>query len=148
MERDESEPKSVYIVTSGEYSSYHIDAVFLTRAEAEAWIAPVKANREAQRLDGQLVSPYDDFEIEEYGIGFDPIKVRSVWAVSFNREGNVRESRLLGWDAYPGGPYERKPPYDQTEHIYVAVEASDREHAIKIAAEQRAHFLAKKYGMT
>lgn len=61
--------EKVYIVTSGEYSDYHINAVFSTREKAEEYV-------DAQGSDYRVEEyPVDDAEVK---------KNESIWLVSVN----------------------------------------------------------------
>lgn len=76
---------NVYIVTSGDYSDYHIVAVFMSRDEAKAYIC-----------DEIESSKYrDDFRIEEYEVGSDKhLGGREIYKVHKNEQNwwSVEES--------------------------------------------------------
>lgn len=137
--------QKVYIVTRGVYSSYGIERVFLTKEEAEAYVAPFKRNLDRQRELGQYVYVEDDYpEIEEWEVGGAPPVERTVWVVIIERTGDVSWCQLSELeDSDPG-----KEHYWERDGKYQAhVEAQTKESAIKIAAERRTQFLANLHGV-
>lgn len=142
--------KSVYIVTSGEYSGYSINCVFLSRKAAEDWLAPIRANLEARRILGQSIYSDDRYEIEEWEVGANPKPLRAVWRIEFDRDGNVLSGTLCDLDTNPQDePYEWKAGLFAFGRaaLLCTVEAKNQETAIKIASEKRAQYLARQAGM-
>lgn len=87
--RDENaEPKTLYVVTSGEYSSYQIHAVFSTREKAERYTSELQK------------TPHSDAEIEEYALDADAEQIaRPVWMCEIQVEcGAIDNERQT---AYP-----------------------------------------------
>jgi hypothetical protein len=141
-----SKPTTVYIITSGSYSSYEINRVYLNRADAEAFIA-AHDRRDALIKEHNRYPVQHDYTIEEWEVGGATPNERAMWNVWFWPNGSVKETVLQDLD---------RNDYDNTNTIYyqhdgavsVTVEAPDAAHAIKIAAELRAQHLATRYGMT
>lgn len=144
---DVTEPKKAYIIVSGEYSDFGINAVFLDKGEAE------RAAEIVNRRDPNN-GPYD---IQEWPIGlsFNP-ETESLYSVTFyngeiDNVGLVRgplltflKTNVVGqWNVY-------KYKYNDShccEHI-IYVYARDEEHAKKIAADIFAKWKAEQEGIT
>lgn len=124
----DKEPKKVYVITKGAYSSYHICAVASDMETAE-----------------KLQKYYSDDEvwgvetsIEAYDLNEKPDDIRVMYCVIFRN--NKVECRA--------------EEYEHVEHISngpifmaVYVMAKDEAHAVKIAQDRRAEYLAKKEGV-
>lgn len=141
---DVSEPKKAYIIVSGEYSDFGINAVFLNKAEAE------RAVEIANRRD-----PHQGYSIQEWPIGlsFNP-ETDSLYFVSFYK-GAVNEVKqctlpylttmatnvVQPWNVYK---YRDGKYYEHRMYIY----ARDEEHAKKKAADIFAKWKAEQEGIT
>lgn len=133
----------VYVVTEGEYSSYHIVGVFSSQEKAEKF------------LEFQRHSDYDEWEIEEYEIDiFEPQVKKGLrfYHVVMDQDGNSRVE-LQNWpehdSEYQG---ERNWLMDERDRpletfgrrntgralLRVYTFAKDEQHAVKIANEKRA----------
>lgn len=118
----------VYIVTSGDYSDYHIDRVFSTRERAREFVDHMGACYEIEEYDldeetprgvfGYRVSIYEDHtEVELTDPAYD----------TYMRKDSLRwEERFL-------------------PHMIFVVEAKDAPHAVKIASERLARIKAEPY---
>jgi len=113
----------IYLVTSGEYSNYSIDAAFSTREKAQAWI------------DYDKNKPKRGYVIENYDIDpdpgdtFDP-SVR----VTMKKDGAVRAITLsigVGFGWFLGD-----------DMLEWSVRGTDEQRAIKVVNEKRAQILA------
>lgn len=124
--------KKIYIVTSGEYSDYHIDAVFSTKEKAVDYVE-------------QHGTYYD---IKEYDIDKEVEKKAQLWQISFS----VEDGKLHG--ASPTS-YNRNELVD-TCSIYDTflwcvscicfyVDADSMDKAVKIASERFAAIKANEY---
>ena len=73
--------KTVYIITSGCYSDYHIECCFSTREKAEEYLEVIKNNL---YNDGIRLWNYSDYDIEEYIIDCKPeiVTVIRLWIES------------------------------------------------------------------
>lgn len=127
-----SEPKKVYVITKGAYSDYHICAVAATKEIAEKL-------RKIYSDDS-----WADARIEEYDLNEAKDDVRVFYDVTF-ADGKVstyfneygeRESIQF----FKGNKW-------QSDRLIVSVRARDEDHAVKIAQDRRAEYLAKKEGV-
>lgn len=119
---------TVYLVTSGEYSGYGVDAVFDDQALAAAWI------------EANTSSRYDRYRIEEFPLNpgsADLAAGRGLWRC------------VVGWATgdvddvmYWGGGDEEEPQHPLREPVVFTVRAKDREHAQKVAGERVARMKA------
>lgn len=128
----------IYIVTSGEYSDYHIDAVFLDKESAEIYCT-IHNGKEN----------YDFCHIEEYSVS-DVIKgnIEIYTAVSalFKQDGTVRivetyfsekrEEKFEQWNS--------NYPYHLL--FYTKKNATNKEIK-KIARDKYAEYMAKEQGI-
>ena len=123
----------IYVLTSGEYSDYHI-------------ITATTDLEKAKKLAKKFTSKWTDVKIEEYEDR--ELNDLPMWYVGFDSNGTIIKFREEDDIAYV---YARLNNYYETwlktidGYIYVAAETE--EAAIKIAAEKRAEYLAKKEGI-
>jgi hypothetical protein len=118
---------TVFAVSSGSYSDYHIEAVFSTREKAERYI----------ELFGS--TGYDESGIEEWELDPHEKEMREgirAYSISMATDGEVDSIYLTGvpsgepsFARYPGG-------------FYGTIHARDEEHAVKIANERRLMLIA------
>lgn len=127
--------KKIFIVTSGEYSDYHIDAVFSTKEKAEEYIQ--------QNGNG--------CDFEEYELDQEVEKKTQLWLITFNKEGEE-----MG--AVPQNPQyhnnENKvdtccisPSWRVENYISFYVNSDSMDRAIKIARERYAAIKSNEYIM-
>jgi hypothetical protein len=130
---------TVYLVTSGEYSDYHIDAVFSTRELAETYIEASKG------------MPYADYpQIEEWAVNAEAGKVaREAWTANILLDtgeirGEAREKLLARPRArkVEGRLYPWNPGISPTS--YTALSLVSAAHARKLAVEFRQAWLRKQ----
>lgn len=128
----------IYIVTSGEYSNYGINAVFSTKENAEKYI--------------DILYSSDNVEIEEWDVDEDMTlinKIRNgeftIYMVSMFKNGNIEEIKkeepvTIYWvKAALTGEYNL-----WTENrLGMWVIAKDEKHAIKIVNEKRVQLIAE-----
>lgn len=62
--------EKVYIVTSGEYSDYHIDAVFSTREKAEEFVSVLKLNDPVEIVEWNVDGIIEGDEAKHYEATF------------------------------------------------------------------------------
>lgn len=130
----------VYVVTSGEYSDYHIDGMFSTEELAQKFIDSFKRHE------------YTEMDIEEWELdvhkdalsqGYLPFRV------SMRQNGDVmsceHEDSSYGFhsetprDSFHSTVWnDQGAPKYMVSHVY----AKDQQHAIKIANERRGQYLA------
>lgn len=140
-------PKTIYAVSSGEYSDYRITALFSTRDLAQAYIDAVK------RPDG-----YSDFnDIEEYELDPDTADLMrrgfSVWNVLMLHDGTVErvgrsDNSLYDVQDAPSHyiwPRSTAPGYKGTgavDGLQSKVWAKTEKAAVKIVNEKRLQMIA------
>lgn len=77
----------IYAVTSGYYSDYHIDEVFLTKEKAELYIA--------SRTEDGLSTSADDYYIEEFNTYDDNIEGKVYYGIK--RSLDLTANRTCYW---------------------------------------------------
>lgn len=120
---------TLYVVTSGEYSDYGIEAIFSTRELAQSYIdATTSGDRWSQ-------PGIEEWELDP---GADDLRAgRKLWFVRMDRDGNVPEVRP------DRGGSSDSHGFDAIGNMICTVWAADQEHAVKIVGERRARFLAE-----
>ena len=123
----------IYIVTSGEYSDYCIQAVFSTKKKAD----------EYRQQHGT------DFSIEVFDIDEEVKKEMKVWEVKM-RFDNFKVSQCRsglwgdGWNHHMKDTFEYYLDWEDRECIRLFIEADCMDRAIKIASERIAQIKANK----
>lgn len=124
--------KEMYLVSSGSYSDYKVEAIFTTLEKAEAYIKGFKKNDDCYSDDG-----YNDIKKIRVNPSFKQI-VYILWLVEMEKNGEVIDCEKL--DTRPmHGDY-----IDFCDTGYFVVDAIDKESAIKIANERRAYLIANE----
>jgi len=141
-----SRPKGsmVWVVDDGDYSDYHVEGVFSTRAQAEAAIA-----------SGAVKGDIDSWELDTHVTTKDYIEAGwRIWEVDFAPNGDIRKYTYRSgtiergvndsfhsdlkrgeWNGgYYGPQHHNKPDRGKCS---VELWAKDRAGAIKVAAEKR-----------
>lgn len=121
----------VYVITSGDYSDYHICAVTLDKEKAEKY---------AEHID----TGYQDVNVEEYDT--DHIDTYMKYGKSFHVEIYMPGFRI---DYVYGNEHERAErifPHNYTMYG-VDVNAKDKDHAVKVATDRLAKYLAEEEGI-
>ena len=122
----------VYIVTSGDYSDYGIDAVFTNKKTAEVF---------AGKIGGEV----EIWEISPSDL-IDKITHNKIFCVRMNKEGNTD---LVMEEDFDSGDI--KNAMEKKTEIFKAVDgysmitymfAKDEKHAVKIANERRVQLIA------
>lgn len=129
------EKNTVYVVTSGEYSDYGINAIFSTRELAQSFIDAFKADK------------WHEMDIEEWDL--DPNSKhlkqnRKPYFLRINKRGDVSDFEVAD------SSYSFKKDLPEAEISYTAnfewmninCFADDENHAVKIAGEKRSQILA------
>lgn len=123
----------IYIVTSGEYSDYCIQAVFSTKKKAD----------EYRQQHGT------DFSIEIFDIDEEVKKETKIWRVEM-RFDNFKVSECTaelwgdGWGSHMKDTFEYIFGWEEIEYIRLYLEADSMDRAIKIASERIAQIKANK----
>ena len=123
--------KKIYLVTSGDYSDYHVDGVFTTRKKATDYIDSLGDDSnsyydiEVYDLDPQSLMQREGVRI--YGVKFNVATgfVYNVWVID---------------EKYVDLKHLNKPWQIQKDHglgYCVRVKAKDRDHAVKIVGDIR-----------
>lgn len=115
---------NVYIVTSGNYSDYHIVAAYSTEERALA---------HAKLVDDGGVEVCEIDRFNEIPLGLEP------WKISMDREGRIwyaRRTDLSNKSEFNG-------QITHNGYFQIAVWAKDKEHAIKIVNEKRIRRIAE-----
>lgn len=126
--------KKIYIVTSGEYSDYRIDAVFTTKEKAVEYVEQNGTN----------------YDIEEYNLDEEVEKKTQLWSIEFCVEDvKLCDARPTSYDRnnvvdtcyiFDTIDYEKDKPYIR---FYIDADSMDR--AVKIARERFAAVKANEY---
>lgn len=139
----------VYIATSGSYSDYRIDNVFLNEADAKAY------------TDAQIHGrSWADASYDEWDVHEGPVERRTKYSLMWWPHLPDKESSST---ALPN-PYTRdytedwSPVVTQLKHYWdhidvhdfdvLHVEGWDKQAVLKVYSEQRATYLARKEGIT
>lgn len=127
--------KKVFVVTSGEYSDYGIDAIFSTRELAQSFIDAFKANK------------WYEMDIEEWDL--DPNKThlkqnRKPYFLRINKKGDVSDLSLAdsSYGFNQDMPEAEISYTPNLEWMNINCFADDENHAVKIAGEKRSQILA------
>lgn len=114
------EEKKIYIVTGGDYSEYHISAVFSTKEKAEEYMDTVGS----------------DFEIEEYSID-KPIEHEvSIWSIMMDIC-SKEVLKICSYEVIEKDTIEFMPSTSfRNECIMFTVESDSKEKAIKIVSDR------------
>jgi hypothetical protein len=126
--------KKIYIVTSGYYSDYGINAVFSTKELAEKYI---------NNFDKTEQYPYGDFNIEEWELNPNKEHLkqnRKYYFVRMEKNGDIKEIEEGGGNGETIQNSEISFTYDKTL-MNVFCYADSKEHAVKIAGERRTYIL-------
>ncbi|GAH32749.1 unnamed protein product [marine sediment metagenome] len=125
----ENKPR-VYVVTSGEYSSYSIEGVFTHKFLAEKLVDKLK-----EILQRPPMVLQDRVRTEEFFLNL-PIDEFEVTTVRMSFEGSVLEVlHSVGRDT---GAH----AFDQPGNLMWSIYGKDEERAIKVANEKRAQLIA------
>lgn len=121
----------IYVVTKGIYSDYHI--ITATTDEKLAYEIAKKFSGKYEEADVEI---YEDAEIV----------LRPLYEVEFDKNGDIRAVRD---ESYSGYLYRKANEYYAYRwgggSVYVITDNAD--HAVKIANEKRAEYLAREAGI-
>lgn len=127
---------TVYIVTEGDYSDYHIEAVFQSREQAVAYV---------EKHIGRSWYP---FRIEEYEMDasaprtdkqmYEVTYINGRWTIEPTDDALYAEPRFREVESW----------VDDKQYVcYMTVFAKDKEHALKIASDEFARLKAEREGV-
>ena len=126
------EDDTFYVITSGSYSDYHICGVTRNKEYAEF-------------LRKKHTSPWDPAGIEAFmdGSQKEPIEdLRDIWEVDIYTNGPSKAHRI--GSVKSGGKVNPKPWLYPNGDFEIYVVADDEDHAIKIAQDKRAEYMAER----
>lgn len=125
--------KKIYIVTSGEYSEYEINAVFTTRKKAEEYV--------------QQHGTY--YDIEEYELDKEVEKKTQLWSIVFCIEdGKFDEANPISYNKNKKADIcyvEERLGGGKMYYIIFLVDADSMNRAVKIARERFVAVKANEY---
>lgn len=123
--------QKIYIVTSGEYSDYGIDAVFTTKEKAVDYVEQYGTG----------------YNIEEYNLDEEVVEETKLWGIEFEIESHeIKMASPITFnidkrkDTCKVSEYLSSKPY-----ITFYIEANTMDRAIKIASERFASVKANEY---
>lgn len=134
-----SSTKTIYIVTSGEYSDYGIDRVFSTRQMAEEWCGdhlsgPSAPSKEYTIEEYKIDEPFDPKEnIDQYSVVCLNTKTNHSYGSKPQSFEKVRTKYFQG---------ERVIVFNNGEYMEVWSVCQDEDAAIKTAQEIKARLIA------
>jgi len=120
----ENPHNKVYIVTSGEYSDYQIQAVFSTEEKAQEWIGNNK-----------------DEEIEEYELDKADERYHYI-EVGMRKDGTLALAPEVHWGQKLRPSYHTELSPRRGELLFWYVQTQDMERAVKVINEKRVQILA------
>lgn len=124
--------EKIYVVTKGCYSDYHIIAATMDYELAKK----IKEKFTDSERD------WDEARIEVFPNA--ELVLKPCWIVRFLKSGDIENIDSANMEYYAD---ELNEVHESHRSLYVHVAADTIEEAIKIAAEQRAMFLAQKNGL-
>lgn len=127
----------IYVVTSGVYSDYNIDAVFLDKKKAEYF---AKFHTYGEGRIEVFESMDNDYEIDTQVINY--------YEIDMAGDGTIRSIDNKQYEHIPGdNKFVEKFKHTSKGFSGLIIAESD-EQAIKIMLDKRACWLAKQYGVT
>ena len=121
----------VYVITKGDYSNYHICCVSLDRGKADAL-----ARCLSDKYDPAEVEEYDTDDTDAYIEGCKP------YIVYFHRNGSFHF--VSSTETISAVPKVDRMKYGE---IRVLLMAKDKDHAVKIATDEKTKFIAMEKGI-
>lgn len=123
---------NIYVVTKGSYSDYHI--ITATTDEKLAYEIAKKFSDKYEEADVEI---YEDAEI----------MLKPLYRVEFDKNGNIYD---VSDESHNGYLYRKANKYQSNIWCpsgYIYVTANNADHAVKIANEKRAEYLAREAGI-
>lgn len=118
------ESDKVYIVTSGDYSDYHIDAVFSTIEKAKEYVD----------------AHGSDYRVEEYPVDDTPVeKKESIWLVSIDwKTGEALSANPVNYDSYYTDKVDTVQYQDTgfNKYLNFVLESDSMKRVKKVASER------------
>lgn len=128
---------TVYIVTDGKYSSYHIEGVFLDKDKAEYF-------RKFHTSENGAVEAYDTID-DDYTID---VKTIDYYDIELTSKGVVKKCEAKTFEYIPGNRNFQEVFYQAFDNAFCGkIIANSAGEAIKIMQDKRAQWLAEEYGI-
>lgn len=121
----------VYLVTSGDYSDYGINAAFSTAELAQAYCD------EMNTKDGTYTHTYKEYGVEIYDLDAPREQLSGCYECKVAMDGTVHSAKWCGWNRSTDGPY-----YYPHQGGYVLGYGSTPEHARRSAEQLRREKIA------
>jgi hypothetical protein len=123
----------IYVVTSGEYSDYHIDGIFDNKDKANAFVKKFSSDDYGGKcyVEEYELNPYS----EEMQKDYNPYFVRMM------KNGDVDEI-YINKSSFGFRGDSNKYGFDIGGNLFFHILAKDKEHAIKITNEFRIQLIA------
>ena len=126
--------KKIYIVTSGEYSDYGIDAVFTTKEKAVDYVEQHGT----------------DYNIEEYELDKEVEKKNQLWYIAFCiDDGELREAIPISYNRNKlvdtCSIFDNFNAREKYQNICIYIDADSMDKAVKIAKERFFAVKANEY---
>ena len=126
----------IYIVTSGEYSDYGIEAVFTDKYEAEKYCATENLSR------------WSDCRVEEYEVYTCKCESREKMLYEFVIWENAIDTSRCRKVVWASPEYRNSVEWNYRYYAYVYIDKDDPELAFKIAKDMIAKEKADKSGIS
>jgi len=132
----------VYIVTSGWYSDYRIEAVFSTKKRAKEHIEKYGKD------DISDINDEPDEWIVDDNVYNKIIKIKEdknieVYSVIITKEGQIQYIRKEKKELfYLEGAIGKRKYFDSRQNLHMTILAKSKEHAVKIANDRRTQLIA------
>lgn len=127
---------TIYVVTKGEYSGYHIITATTNKRRAEK-IAKIYSD-EYEKAEVEAFAELSDNELSMI-----ESKLEQRYVFNIQRDGSVSEIDVLF--VKKNKPNMFTGAFDT--RIDFCIAANDKEHAIKIARDMRFKYIAEKFGL-
>jgi hypothetical protein len=129
----------IYVVTQGDYSDYHICGAFTDKDVAQKCVDCINTNCKYE-CDFANIEEYDDnawSEVLKVGVPYRVIRYENGCIICYMQEGNIEDC------------YNERNLVIQSDlgTLSTFVLAKDKDHAIKIASDLFAKYMAEKEGM-
>jgi hypothetical protein len=139
---------TIYIVTTGEYSDYRVDAVFDNEEAANNYI---ENNRDRSVNKQGELDDFDHYELLpwEMNSSCPLIKDRIMWNVHMRKDGETQSvsrapnSSELECEFSDDWDWEKYRGMRPLPLLFARVEARDEQHAVKIVNERRIQLIAE-----
>lgn len=120
----------IYVVTKGSYSDYHI-------------ITATTDEKLAYEIAKKFSDKYEEADVEIYEDA--KLVLKPLYCVEFDKNGDIRA--VIDESDYEYSYRKANEYYVYRWGNYVYVIADNADHAVKIANEKRAEYLARKAGI-